>query len=62
MFNSNSFHYFVSAMIDHSIELTKKMVASFEDYFAVVPDDHLLATIVNPMLAIRGFADMKLLL
>ena len=44
------------------VELTKKMVAIFEEYFDVVPDNHLLAMIVSPMLAIRGFAGVKSLL
>ena len=46
-------------MTKDSIEPTKKFVASYEEYFTAIPDDHLLAMIVNPMLAIRGFAGMK---
>ena len=44
------------------IELTKRYVDSFEEYFTTIPDDHLLATIMNPLLATYSFKDMNVLL
>ena len=45
-----------------AIEPTKRYVDSFEEYFTTIPDDRLLATIMNPLLATYGFKDMTVLL
>ena len=47
-----------------AIEPTKRYVDSFEEYFTTIPDDRLLDTIMNPLLATYGFKfkDMTVLL
>ena len=45
-----------------AIEPTKRYVDSFDKYFRTIPDDHLLATIMNPLHATYGFNDMDVLL
>ena len=45
-----------------SIELTKRYVASFKEYFDDIPADRLRAMSVNPLLVTRGFEDIFALL
>ena len=45
-----------------AIELTKRYVDSFKEYFTNIPDDRLLAAIMNPLLATYGFKDMTVIL
>ena len=45
-----------------AIEQTKRYVYSFDKYFRTIPDDRLLATIMNPLLTTYGFKDMTVLL
>jgi hypothetical protein len=49
-------------MNDDAIELTERYVSSLEEYFGNVPDDRLLAMIMNPLLATCGFKDLTVLL
>lgn len=49
-------------MHEHAIELAARHVESFDEYFAQIPGDRLLAMMVHPLLATRGFADIIKLL
>ena len=45
-----------------AIELTKRYLSSLDEYFGNVPEDRLLAMIMNPLLATCGFKDLTVLL
>ena len=49
-------------MTNHSVELVKRVINSYKEYFKEIPDDRLLAMAVNPVMATKGFGDVVALL
>lgn len=50
---------YLSMLSSDSIQLRKRCVDSFNEYFNVISDDGILAMIVNPLLLCRGLPDLE---
>ena len=46
-------------MSNHAKELRERYVEAFEEYFAEVPNNRVLAMVINPLLATYGFDEME---
>jgi hypothetical protein len=54
--------YWNSVLNNDSVKLIEKVKLAYEEYFGEIPDDCLLAFLINPVLATLGIADLKILL
>ena len=56
------FLYWNSVLNNDSVILIEKVKLAYEEYFGEIPDDCLLAFLINPVLATLGVADLKIFL